>query len=250
MSKREKMLLQILICIGVVGVLTVYLLLPAFKKYKQLNSNLDMVNLQKDDMDIVLAADGINESYAEAVENAEKAHNFFDIKLNSFTADSMINEMLDNNKLVIRNLQIGKYQEIPDITLGIVPKSNEEDSDENSDDEDSDSEEDFLEDGDNEPTLEMLECMEISISLEGAYKDMCNFMDDFNETSNCVEIIEMSYSKDASYNPYDTVEEAMEHEGEETDRVIAQVKLRAYKVKSYDEAKESGIFDNLNSGDE
>ena len=237
MNKREKILLQLLISIGVVGGLVVYLLLPQIKKNKRIKDEYELLTVEQTNMEMTMEAEGISDNLDDASENAVALQNYFDIKLNSFTADNIINEMLDKNNLEIKSLNIGKYADIEDKSIGITPKSAKDDDDDEESDDESDDEE-----LDEEPSLEMLERMEISLGVSGLYDDVFKFVDEINDLSKCVEITSMSYTRDYSYNPAESLD-VSEENLEELDYVNAQISLSVYKVKSYDEARKAGIID-------
>lgn len=236
MNKREKVLLQLLISIGVVGVLVVYLLIPQIKKNKNLKEEYESLILEQNNMEMTMEVEGISDSIEEASENSAELQSYFDIKLNGYTADNIINEMIDKNNLEIKSLNIGKYIDIPDISIGITP-TDKEDSDEVETTDAEEGDDGFEE----EPSLEMLESMEISLNVSGLYEDVFKFVDEVNDLSKCVEITSMSYTRDYSYNPSESLD-VSEEDVEEVDYVNAQIALCVYRAKTYDEAKEEDII--------
>lgn len=176
MSKREKILLQIMVCIAVVGGLAVYLLLPAIKKNIKLQKEAEEAEATAEEMEMIINMNGVIDGYEKAVAKADETYEFFYGDLKSFKVDEEVNGLVVKNNLKINSINIGDYTERSDDELYIV--KDEEDGEEISYDE------------------SLLIGRDVSVSLEGTYKDVLAFVDDLNAKSECIRINAMSYSKD------------------------------------------------------
>lgn len=231
MNKREKVLLQILIAVGVVGVLAVYLLLPAIKKNRTLKQEHEDLVMLQEDMDILLTTPGLYESMEESKQSTEDTYEFFNKDFVVYSVDSVINKLVDQDNLEINSLRIEKY--IPRRESEIADMSEyEEDADADTDEEDDDDAEDFYDEEDGPAGF--LLGLDVNVAVEGYYEDILKFIDDLNATSKCVNIKECSYSRVEQYNPYESEEEKELHKDEEINYVTANINMTIYSMKPYE----------------
>lgn len=224
MTKREKILLQILVCVTVVGLLTVKLLLPAIKKYISLDSSYDQTTELYTDMHMVLGTEGIDEGKANANKIAEDNYKFFNGKLNSYNINDLIDAIVVKNHLEIRALSIGTYKDLSDEEL--IPKTMSEDEMAYYEDE-------YLYDefSDEEANNYLLGC-DITFNVVGSYKDILNLIDDLNKSSQCIIIKGCTYSKTNTYVG-DVVEETDDEE------LSAAIQMTLYGIKNREDGGES-----------
>lgn len=219
MTKREKLLLQILVCVTVVGLLTVYLLLPAIKTYIKLNTQKEESQELKTDMELILSTEGLEEGKISADRKASEIYTFFNGKLNSYNINDMFDEMVVKNNLEINAISIGKYTELSDDT--IIPKEEI-------------SEEDMLVDEFEEfeefediPNY-LLGC-DITVNVMGEYENILNLISDINKSSQCLIINNCTYTKTNAY-----IGDASDNE--ETDYYTASIQMTLYGIKPYEKA--------------
>lgn len=215
MTKREKILLQILVCVTVVGVITVYLLLPAIKEYIKLNAQYDETSELHTDMEMVLNTEGIEEGKNEADKKANEIYKFFNGKLNSYNINDMIDEMVVKNNLEITSLSIGKYIELADDELVKTAVDEEEMYDDFDDFEEYEEEENYL-----------LGC-DITFNVMGRYDDILCLIEDLNRSSQCIIIKNCTYTKTNAY-----VGEVSEED--DSTFLTASIQMTLYGVKPYE----------------
>lgn len=175
MSKREKLLLQIMVCVAVVGGLAVYLLLPAIKKNIRLKEEVLETEATAEEMEMVINTDGIIEGYEKAVTKADETYDFFYGDIKSFKVDELVNELVVKNNLKINSISIGDYTDRSDDELYIVKEDGEEEEETEKE--------------------SLLIGRDVSVSIEGAYQDVLSFIDDLNAKSECIRINNASYTK-------------------------------------------------------
>lgn len=222
MSKREKMLLQIMICIGVVGVLAVYVLLPQIKKQRALKEEYEMVQFQSDNMTMILSQGGVVDSLETATETTENTWNFFQKGLSSYEIDTFINTLAEENNLKIMLLNIGTYEPCSDESLGLQPTLVEE-GDETSID------------GSVQVEDMLLQRAQVLVNVEGDYQDILAFMDAINRRSECVQITNCITSKDDTVVLRDEEGQAVE----DYEYFRAQLTIDLYSIISYDAWREN-----------
>lgn len=218
MTKREKMLLQIMVCIGVVGVIAVYILLPQIKKNRSLTSDYDDILFQSEQMASTLAIPGVEKGLENAKETTEDTWSFFQKGLSSYEIDDFINGLAADNHLDISLLSIGGYKEVSDSELGMEPVMVTVIS------------EDALE-GSQEMEDMLLSKATVLVNVEGDYDDVLNFIDDINNRSECICIKNcITYKDDTEFR--------LDEDGsqrEEFEYFSAQITLDMYSIISYEE---------------
>lgn len=188
MTKREKVLLQILVCVAVVGMLGVYILIPAIKKYIKLDKQRDETSELYTDMEMTLDMEGLDEGVANAKEISDTNFKFFNGRLNSYNINDIVNKMVVENNLNIVSLNIGKYAELDDSEL-IPVEASEEDSQYYSDSYSSEME---------EIDRYLLGC-DITFNVVGKYEDILNLLNDVNASSQCIIVKSFTYSETNTY---------------------------------------------------
>lgn len=189
MTKREKILLQILLGVLVVGLIVVYLLLPQLKQKKILLNTKEEDEATLEEMNEALQQMDVYEELSSAEERIEKINIFFNGIWNSYTVDGFINQLVADNHLEIKSLAIGNFQTVSDEAFGVsVPFEEVEDVEENEDEYASQVIEDDI----------LLSC-DVSISAFGKYEDVLALMDQLNEESEAMAIISANYTKEYDY---------------------------------------------------
>lgn len=222
MTKREKMLLQIMICIGVVGVLAVYVLLPQIKKNRALNEDFEEVSFQADEMAEMLALPGVEDGLEAAEATTENTWSFFQKGLSSYEIDDFINNLAEKNDLEIVLLSIGSYKEVSDTELGMEPAMATVIS------------EDALA-GSHEVEDMLLSKVTVIVKVEGDYQDVLKFIDNINERSECIIIKDCVTFKDETELRRDEEDNVIE----DFEYLSAQITLDMYSIISYDQWREN-----------
>lgn len=202
MTKREKILLQICIVIGLVGVCFVYVLMPAMKKSESLVKELESVQADEIRIMSTVQLTGLDERLESEKERANANYEFFYSKLNSYTIDDILNGLAEKNHLEVRSLNIGKYTQRKDSeVLGAVQEPEETEQEEVydgpkiptlSDEEDEEVKEEKKEDAVDKDIEQYLLGAESSLSLVGKYSDVMQFISELNRESDCIVINNVS----------------------------------------------------------
>lgn len=221
MTKREKILMQILLGVLVVGLMVVYLLLPKMKEHKVLLNTKAEDEATLEEMNEALLQTDAYDELKDAEERIEKISIFFNGIWNSYTVDGFINQLVTDNNLEIKSLSIGEFQEVSDEAFGVsVPfeTEDEEDAEESS-------EEVFEEDI-------LLSC-DVSISAFGSYDNVLALMDQLNKESQAMAITAANVTIAYDYIPA---------EGEGIDYANCSITFKIYGIKPY-EKKEVEVDD-------
>lgn len=175
MTKREKVLLQICIAIALIGMSSIYLLLPALKDKRAVVEQRESLELQKSDIDNILAVQGIDENLEEQKRIAQENYEFFYGKLNSYTIDQILNEVITSCGVEINSMSIGEYTQIDEKTLYRGENSEEEDDGEQSG---------------------LLLGNRVSLVVKGTYAQINKLVDAFKAESTCIEVSSLLMSRD------------------------------------------------------
>lgn len=191
MTKREKILLQICIAVGVIGLSVIYLLRPAISEKQRLNEELEAAQLQELQITTILDAPNVPETLKEQKELAEKNYEYFYGKLNSYTIDGIVNELVADCGLDVQSMNIGEYVEVDTTTLEREeePETLAEVVDTLTEDADAETETDTTTTPVNEQLL--LGC-HVTITVEGSYDQLLKFVDELKAESTCIEVTSVS----------------------------------------------------------
>ncbi|MCQ2521111.1 MAG: hypothetical protein MJ105_01915 [Lachnospiraceae bacterium] len=189
-TKREKILLQMLLGVLVIGLLFVYLLLPKMKEHKELVATKATDEQTLEDMNNSLLNMNVFEEKQDSLERIEKINIFFNGIWNSYTMDGFVNKLVADNHLDITSLSIGTFSTISDKAFDVIIEKGEE--------------EEAEDDEDNEKDL-LLAC-DVSLAATGKYDDMLALIDALNGESKTIEITSCAISKNF-FRDYDEEEQ-------------------------------------------
>lgn len=158
MTRREKILLQICIVIGIAGVCFVYVLMPSVKKSRSLAQELEMVELEELNIMSTVELTGLEDTLENEKERAEQNYEFFYGKLNSYTIDDILNNLAEQNHLDIQSLSISEYSRREDKEIVGMTEAKEQ----------------------------YLLAAECSLSLIGSYSNVMQFLSDLKRESDCI----------------------------------------------------------------
>ena len=117
MTKREKILLQICIAVGLVGFGGIYLLRPSISEKKEAMEALEVAQMQEIQVMTILSTSGVEEELAKQKKLAEQNYKYFYDKLDSYTIDEILNKLVAGCKLDIESMEIGQYGKMDISTL-------------------------------------------------------------------------------------------------------------------------------------
>lgn len=172
MSKREKILLELLIVIGVLGVTIIYLFLPTVKEKNELIRKLNSSQMKVEKIENVLKTSGLDEALESHKAVADENYKYFYSELNTYTIDRIVNNLVTKSNLNVLGMSIGSYNSVKIDNLKRGDDSLEEQETEKSNSEESD----FL-----------LGC-NVNLNVKGSYKKILDFADIIKEESTCIEI--------------------------------------------------------------
>lgn len=168
LTKREKMLLQIGLCLILFCVIFVYLLLPQMEERDTLIAKKEEVEFSYEKKQMLLANITLDKRYEEAANKARENYDYFYGVLNSYTIDGIVNHLLKEYELTVHTLDISDYE---------------------------DAAMDF-EEAKEQP--EILVRSTVSLSVSGNYDKILGFMKALNEKSPCLRVDTFSLQKNAS----------------------------------------------------
>lgn len=190
MTRREKMLLQILVAVGLVGMSIIYLLMPAIKDKEAWQEELETLQVQELQMEAVLQAPNVEENLQQQKELAAKNYEYFYSQLNSYTVDDILNHLVAESGLEMLGMSIGDYTSIQVNTLYRGQETVEdaetaegEQSDAKASTADMEEQEDFL-----------LGCT-VNLNVKGSYRQVLNLVDIFERESTCIEVTNLNLSQ-------------------------------------------------------
>lgn len=200
MTRREKILLQICIAIGLIGLGSMYLLRPSIAEKKEAETALELAEIEELQIKTVLDAPGVEEKLEEQKALAKQNYEYFYGKLNSYTIDGIINQLVSDCEMEIEAMSIGQYTKIDVATLkreeeaepvkdedvttlqSVVSSTTGEDTDEPGLDAESRTEEVMEEKEDF-----LLGC-QVILNVNGSYDNFLKLLSVLKAESTCIEI--------------------------------------------------------------
>ena len=190
MTRREKMLLQILVAIGLVGMSIIYLLMPAIKDKEAWQEELETLQVQELQMEAVLQAPNVEENLQQQKQLAAKNYEYFYSQLNSYTVDDILNHLVAESGLEMLGMSIGDYTSIQVDTLYRGQETVKDT--ETAEGEQSDAKASAADMGEQEDFL--LGCA-VNLNVKGSYRQVLNLMDIFERESTCIEVTSLNLSQ-------------------------------------------------------
>lgn len=169
LTKREKKLLHIFATFLLFGIILSFLYLPEKQRQLELKEEMNRLETENEKVQSLLA-DTLLEGRLEREQMlAEKNYDYFYSQLNSYTIDTIVNNLLQKNDLYVSTLQISPYEDaVYDFPLA--------------------AEEGTEEDGGQAAEESVLVKSTINVSVAGKYENMLQFMADLNDKSTCLRI--------------------------------------------------------------
>lgn len=193
MTRREKVLLQICVVVGIVGVALVYLLLPLIKKNTALHTQLDEAGIQEMQMKTMVMLTGLEEQLSQEKERAAANYEFFYGKLNSYTIDDILNQKAENHHLDIQSLSISEYAEKdPTESLRYTWYTRNEDGVEIEGKVYDPKTGEVINPPEEEKVQQYLLGAQSTISVLGSYENVMNFINDLKMESDCIVVDSMN----------------------------------------------------------
>lgn len=191
MTRREKVLLQICIAIGVIGLCIIYLLRPAIREKERYQEELEVLQFEELRIMTVLDAPGVEAELAKQQKLAEENYEYFYGKLNTYTIDGILNHLTEECGLSVESMNIGDYIRINEASL----RRTKEDTQPENMQQDS-----FPQEGQDAQLL--LGC-NVGLTVTGSYEQVLTFVEALSKESECIEVV----SLDMYLNERNTSEE-------------------------------------------
>lgn len=172
MTRREKILLQICVAVGLIGLCTIYLLLPSAKEKQLATEGLEAAQFEEVQIMTVVEAPGVEEALAKQKKLAQENYEYFYGKLNSYTIDGILNHLTEASGLELESMNIGNYIEINTDTLIREPEETVQEAQE-----------------------ELLLGCNVTLTVRGTYDQVLDFVDALEEESTCIEVISVNLYK-------------------------------------------------------
>lgn len=191
MTRREKVLLQICIAIGVIGLCIIYLLRPAIREKERYQEELEALQFEELRIMTVLDAPGVEAELAKQQKLAEENYEYFYGKLNTYTIDGILNHLTEECGLSVESMNIGDYIRMNEASLcrtkeDTQPENMQQDS--------------FPQEGQDAQLL--LGC-NVGLTVTGSYEQVLTFVEALSKESECIEVV----SLDMYLNERNTSEE-------------------------------------------
>lgn len=191
MTRREKVLLQICIAIGVIGLCIIYLLRPAIREKERYQEELEALQFEELRIMTVLDAPGVEAELAKQQKLAEENYEYFYGKLNTYTIDGILNHLTEECGLSVESMNIGDYIRMNEASL----RRTKEDTQPENMQQDS-----FPQEGQDAQLL--LGC-NVGLTVTGSYEQVLTFVEALSKESECIEVV----SLDMYLNERNTSEE-------------------------------------------
>lgn len=187
MKKREKILLEVFICVLLFAGICMFFLMPAFKKHKELAERAAVAEVKQQEMQRLIGDNTLDESLNTQKDVSKKNYEFFYSVLNSYNLDQILNDLAKEKSLSIQNLSIGDYTDAGnDFPLGTETKTEGQDGTDESETT-TQSEQEL----DNPANLLK---SQVSISVTGSYENILAYVDGLNAQSICLRVDSISLS--------------------------------------------------------
>ena len=191
MTRREKVLLQICIAIGVIGLCIIYLLRPAIREKERYQEELEALQFEELRIMTVLDAPGVEAELAKQQKLAEENYEYFYGKLNTYTIDGILNHLTEECGLSVESMNIGDYIRMNEASL----RRTKEDTQPENMQQDSSPQE-------GQDAQLLLGC-NVGLTVTGSYEQVLTFVEALSKESECIEVV----SLDMYLNERNTSEE-------------------------------------------
>ncbi len=192
MTRREKVLLQICIAIGVIGLCVIYLLRPAIREKERYQEELEALQFEELRIMTVLEAPGVETALAEQQKLAEENYEYFYGKLNTYTIDGILNHLTEECGLSVESMNIGDYIKVNEAALHRTKENGQQEG----------MQQDGMYPQEGQDAGLLLGC-NVGLTVTGSYEQVLAFVEALSEESECIEVV----SLDMYLNERNTTEE-------------------------------------------
>lgn len=185
MKKRERILVQILLCVALFAGVWIFFLDPALTKKSELKDTQQIVAQKREAMDALISSKTLEEEKEKEVKRAEENYEFFYSVLNSYSIDEILNGLAADNGLNIQSLQISDYEDGSDdfdtnneVDIGVTETEESEPAE-------------TMQSADK---AKVLKCS-ADLTVTGNYENILSFIDAMNAKSSCLKTTNFSLSQ-------------------------------------------------------
>lgn len=111
LTKREKILLQVMVCLGAFSLILVFLVLPQMEKRVSLSVSTQQLEQEYQEKEALLSNEELDTQYDTELAKAKENYNYFYSVLNSYSIDEIINSLIQQYELSVYSLNIGDYED-------------------------------------------------------------------------------------------------------------------------------------------
>ena len=155
-SKREKLLLEIVLLVGTFALILVFLVMPAQEEKIALEVEQESTELELQEKERLLMNDTLESSYQDALTEAKENYDYFYAVLNSYTIDEILNTLIKEHGINVVSMNISEYED----AAYDFPETAEE--------------------------LDVLVKSIVNLTVTGEYQNILSFMDAMNAKSTCL----------------------------------------------------------------
>lgn len=155
-SKREKLLLEIVLLVGAFALILVFLVMPAQEEKIALEVEQESTELELQEKERLLMNDTLESSYQDALTEAKENYDYFYAVLNSYTIDEILNTLIKEHGINVVSMNISEYED----AAYDFPETAEE--------------------------LDVLVKSIVNLTVTGEYQNILSFMDAMNAKSTCL----------------------------------------------------------------
>lgn len=155
-SKREKLLLEIVFLVGAFALIWVFLVMPAQEEKIALEVEQESTELELQEKERLLMNDTLESAYQDALTEAKENYDYFYSVLNSYTIDEILNTLIKEHGISVVAMNISEYED----AAYDFPETAEE--------------------------LDVLVKSIVNLTVTGEYQNILNFMDAMNAKSTCL----------------------------------------------------------------
>ena len=190
LSKREKTMLIVLAVFVAVTAVWMLALEPLLLGLDAKRAQYSDLQVQQAEMKSALTrADEAGSQLEEQQKLADSNYDEFYSTLNSYTIDTIVNGLLNDNALEVESLSISPYESVSDAELFGLPEETDTGS--------------AATESDAAPENGYLLRSTVRLQAGGAYEDILSFIDAMNDKSFCLRVSELSVSYSTDANKYD-----------------------------------------------
>ncbi|MBR1931380.1 MAG: hypothetical protein IJ833_07930 [Lachnospiraceae bacterium] len=201
MTRREKVLLQVLAAIAIVGLSFLYLFMPSVRRRTELKISQEELQMQEAQVRSIVNLTGLEEALDKEKEQADKNYEYFYSKLNSYTVDGILNGLVTESGLEVQSMTISSYNPIEVDTLKRGVEAEEKEGTKNAGEEEEGAADENLE----VEEIDLLLGCRVNLEVKGSYGEVLELADKLRKESTCIEVTSISITREqrdvASYEP-------------------------------------------------